>query len=341
MEIRSAQVTDLARIDQIYTEGLQMALRGDGATHPIRLWQMVTRTLSSLLPLSTPSEMLYVLEDDGKVMGFIQGESLSSTENPVARGAVEAIRVLNLSLSPELSGTAGGALIDHLCGEALARGIGRIYVRIPDGHPVSESFKAHGFTRYASDRVFYRPQPEDAPAPPAVPGLRRATRKDPFGLFTLYLAATPKAVSQVEAPDFDQWRAVHISDWPQRFGRRAGRSFVVERGGEVMGWLGVEPGPPGRPNTISMMARGDFSPKGELQQLLLAQAMHDLAGHPGAVWCNVRNYDTVTTRVLQDAGFELLAGQDLLVREMRVKVAARQRKKDKALAPVFGSVVRG
>src|SRR3979411_2013385 len=118
MEIRSAQVTDLARIDQIYSEGLQMALRGDGATHPIRLWQMVTRTLSSLLPLSTPSEMLYVLEDKDRVMGFIQGETLSSTDNPVSRGAVEAVRVLNLSLSPELSGTDGGARIAHPCSGA-------------------------------------------------------------------------------------------------------------------------------------------------------------------------------------------------------------------------------
>ena len=169
MQIRSAQVTDLGRIDQIYNEGLQMALRGDAATHPVRLWQMVTRTLSSLLPLSTPSEMLYVLEEDDRVMGFIQGETLSSADNPVARGAVEAIRVLNLSLSSELSGTAGGALIDHLCGEALARGIGRIYVRIPDGHPVAESFKAHGFTRYAIDRVFYRPEPDDLPPGPFSP----------------------------------------------------------------------------------------------------------------------------------------------------------------------------
>ena len=40
--------------------------------------------------------------------------------------------------------------------------------------------------------------------------------------------------------DFDQWRAVYISDWMQRFGRRSGRSLAVERGGEVMGWL--EPG---------------------------------------------------------------------------------------------------
>src|SRR3981081_4486298 len=116
MEIRSAQLTDLARIDQIYSEGLQMALVGDGATHPIRLWQMVTRTLSSLLPLPTPSEMLYVLEEEGHVMGFIQGEILTSTDNPMSRGAGEAVRVLNLSLSPELAGTAGGALIGPLCG---------------------------------------------------------------------------------------------------------------------------------------------------------------------------------------------------------------------------------
>jgi hypothetical protein len=343
VDIRSAQVTDLARIDQIYSEGLQMALLGDGATHPIRLWQMVTRTLSSLLPLSTPSEMLYVLEEDGRVMGFIQGEILSSTDNPVSRSAVEAVRILNLSLSPQLAGTAGGALIDHLCGEAMIRGIGRIYVRIPDGHPVSESFKAHGFVRYATDRVFYRPEPAELPPEPEVGGLRRAGRKDVFGLFTLYLASTPKAVSQVEAPDFDQWRAVYISDWMQRFGRRSGRSLVVERGGEVMGWLGIEPGQPGRPDTISMMARSDYSPTGELQGLLLARALHDLSGNPGAVWCNVRNYDTVTTRVLQDAGFELLAGQELLVREMRVKVpaAVRKAKKEKVMAPVFGAVANG
>jgi hypothetical protein len=280
-------------------------------------------------------------------MGFIQAESLSSSDNPVARNAVEALRVLNLSLSSELSGAGGGALIDHLCAEALGRGVTRVYVRIPDGHPVVESFKAHGFVRYANDRVFFH---STAPVPAAagdVPGLRTARRKDALGLFTLYLATTPKAVSQVEAPDFEQWRALHVSERMSermpRLGRRSSRSLVVERSGQIVGWLGVEPGPPSRPHTISMMANADESPKGELQELLLARAMRDLGTHPGAVWCNVRNYDTLTTRVLQDAGFEALAGQDLLVRELRVKVAARARvpKKEKAMAPVFGSVVQG
>jgi L-amino acid N-acyltransferase YncA len=347
VEIRSAQVTDLASIDQIYNEGLTTALAGEGATHPIRLWQMVTRTISSLLPLSIPTDMLYVLEEQGKVMGFIQAESLSSSDNPVARNAVEAVRVLNLSLSSELSGTAGGALIDHLCGEALSRGVTRIYVRIPDGHAVAESFKAHGFVRYANDRVFFRDMARPPAAAGDVPGLRAARRKDALSLFTLYLATTPKAVSQVEAPDFEQWRALHVTDRMSelmpRLGRRTSRSLVVERGSQIVGWLGVEPGPPSRPHTISMMANADASPKGELQELLLARALHDLGAHPGAVWCNVRNYDTMTTRVLQDAGFDALAGQDLLVRELRVKVAARARvpKKEKALAPVFGAVIRG
>jgi hypothetical protein len=216
-------------------------------------------------------------------------------------------------------------------------------VRIPDGHAAAESFRAHGFVHYANDRVFFRSTAQAPAAAGDVPGLRSARRKDALGLFTLYLATTPKAVSQLEAPDFEQWRALHLSDRIQLFGRRSSRSLVVERGGEVVGWLGIEPGPPSRPHTISMMANPDASPKGELQELLLARAMNDLGSHPGAVWCNVRNYDTLTTRVLQDAAFEALAGQDLLVRELRVKVAARVRvpKKEKALAPVFGAAVRG
>jgi hypothetical protein len=337
MAIRSAQVTDLARIDELYTDGMQLALQGEGATHPIRLWQMVTRTFSSLLPLAIPSELLYVLEDDdGKVVGFIQGELLTSGD--VRQRSSVAVRVLNLSLASTLSSASGGALIDHLCSEAISRGVGRVYVRTPDGHPVVESFKAHAFRRYAQDRVFLRDELGDPSTSEPVEGIRQARRRDLLGLFTLYLASTPKAVSQVEAPDFAQWRVVHEAEWVHRFSRTP-RSLVVERGGEVVGWLGSDPGQPGRPHTIAIMARSEYSPRGELQRQLLAHAQRNLA--PGPIWCNVRNYDTATTRVLQDAGFEQLAGQELLVRELRAQALApaRKSKKDKALAPVFGAIV--
>jgi L-amino acid N-acyltransferase YncA len=339
--IRSAQVTDLGSIDEIYHQGKDLSLQGEGATHPIRLWQMLTRTFSSLMPLSTPSEMLFVLEDDkGRVAGFIQAEMLGSTDG--RSRSSEAMRVLNLSLAPRLAGSAGGALIDHLCSEAIGRGVGRIYVRIPEGHPVMESFKAHGFQRYAQDRVFFRETLGETSSSKPIPGLRAARRNDLLGLFTLYLAVTPKAVSQFEAPDFGQWRAVHDTEWLQRFGRRPSKSLVVERGSEVVGWVGIEPGQPGRPHTISIMARADHSPKGELQEQLLAYSQDRLAAHPGAIWGNVRNYDTATTRVLQDAGFEDLAGQELLVRELRARALApaRKPKKEKVFSPVFGAMVQ-
>jgi hypothetical protein len=349
VNIRSAQVTDWGRIDEIYSEGLKLSLQGDGATHPVRLWQIVSRTLSSLLPLSTPSEMLYVLEDDeGRVSGFIQAEVLGGSDSRVPstrRRHPDAIRVLNLSLAPELSGAGGGALIDHLCSEAVGIGVARIYVRIPEGHAVLESFKAHGFTPYARDRVFYRDDGQSAAGPAAIDdgaeapvGLRPATRKDALGLFALYLAATPPPVSQVEAPDYQQWRALNEGEWLHRFGRRGNRSMVVERSNEVIAWMGVEVGSPGRPHTVALLTRQEQTGNGDLERQLLGEALRGLSGHGSAVWCNVRNYDTVTTRVLQDAAFDALAGQDLLVREMRSRVAAAARKstKDKAFAPVFG-----
>ncbi|GAC1333926.1 MAG: hypothetical protein NVSMB17_14950 [Candidatus Dormibacteria bacterium] len=342
MSIRSAQVTDWGRIDQIYADGLRLSLQGEGATHPVRLWQIVSRTLSSLLPLSTPSEMLYVSEDEeGNVNGFIQAEVLGGSDSLVPgprRRRPDAIRVLNLSLAPELSGAGGGALIDHLCGEAVAMGVARIYVRIPEGHAVGESFKAHGFTPYARDRVFYRDDTAAASDLAVLEGLRPVTRRDGLGLFTLYLAATPREVSQVEAPDYQQWRAINEAEWLHRFGRRGNRSLVLERGGEIVAWLGVELGSPGRPHTIAHLTRQDQGGDGVLERQLLGEALRSLAGHASGVWCNVRNYDTVTTRVLQEAGFEGLAGQDLLVREMRSRVRAAERKtrKEKAFAPVFG-----
>ncbi|MFN2464729.1 MAG: N-acetyltransferase family protein [Candidatus Dormibacteria bacterium] len=343
MNIRSAQVTDWGRIDEIYTEGLQLSLQGEGSTHPVRLWQIVTRTLSSLLPLSIPSEMLYVLEDDdGRVTGFIQAEVLGGTDTRLPgtrRRRPDAVRVLNLSLAPELSGAGGGALIDHLCSEAVAMGVARIYVRIPEGHAVMESFKAHGFTPYARDRVFLLSDISRVGLPPEpMSGLRPATRKDALGLFALYLAATPRSVSQVEAPEFKQWKAVHEGEWLHRFSRRGNRSMVLERNNEVVAWLGVELGSPGRPHTIAATTRQDQAPEEHLQEALISDALGTLSPHGGAVWSNVRAYDTTTTRALQDAGFEALAGQDLLVREMRSRVAAavRNPKKEKAFAPVFG-----
>src|ERR1035437_7635732 len=154
MEIRSAQVTDLAQIEKIYNEGLTLDLSGKGANTPVKLWQIINRVFASLIPLAIPSDLLYVLESENEIKGFIQGEIIYGNSIKGVQ-AVGIARILNLALVKQLPPGTGGMLIDHLCNESLQKGISRVYVRVPEKHPVIESFKAQGFLHYASEEVLY------------------------------------------------------------------------------------------------------------------------------------------------------------------------------------------
>jgi hypothetical protein len=59
---------------------------------------------------------------------------------------------------------------------------------------------------------------------------------------------------------------------------------------------------------------------------------------PGPVWCSLRHYDAVGIRLLQAEGFEVIASQSLMVRELPIKVPTkiRVRIKDKRLVPQYG-----
>src|SRR5437667_150878 len=58
----------------------------------------------------------------------------------------------------------------------------------------------------------------------------------------------------------------------------------------------------------------------------------------GPVWCSLRHYDEAGIRLLQKEGFEVIASQMLMVRELPLKVPAlmRVRIKDKRLVPQYG-----
>src|SRR5438132_1130529 len=62
------------------------------------------------------------------------------------------------------------------------------------------------------------------------------------------------------------------------------------------------------------------------------------ATQPGPVWCSLRHYDETAIRLLQKEGFEVIASQMLMVRELPQKVPARMRVriKDKRLVPQYG-----
>ncbi|HXJ48179.1 MAG TPA: hypothetical protein VNF91_03335, partial [Candidatus Acidoferrum sp.] len=76
MKIRTAGLLDLARIEEMHRSSDKRLSEAEPPA--ARLWSLLSATLSALLPLSQET-LIYVAEENGKVVGFIQasGQPLS------------------------------------------------------------------------------------------------------------------------------------------------------------------------------------------------------------------------------------------------------------------------
>jgi len=330
MQVRPAQLKDLGAIEALYRQ--QRESEGSPLKRQFassRLWFLLNSTFASILPISSPADHVYVMEDAERkvVKGFVQAEAASLGPS--------AWQILNLCLSPELDRFQGGtALLDHLFNEGLNRGVTKFIVRVPVDDPVADLFKARGFNAYATEHALLAEQVAPRPAP-ALAGWRSMRREDELGLYLLYCATTPKPVAAVEAANFAAWRrAFGMGGQSNRLPRRAPR-FVVERM-QVIAWMNLVPGSGGRPHTLSVMASAQPA---DLWPALVQRSLAYVASHqPGPVWCSLRHYETTGISLLQREGFEVIASQLLMVRELPLKVPAkiRVRIKDKRLVPQYG-----
>jgi ribosomal protein S18 acetylase RimI-like enzyme len=331
LNVRPAQLRDLAAIESLYRRQRREAEQPSGRKQitTSRLWFLLNNTFASILPITSAADHVYVMEDSRRkgVEGFIQAEA--------APLGPHAWQILNLCLDPDLDRFRGGtALLDHLFNEGLSRGVTKFIVRVSVDDPVAELFKARGFTAYATEHALLAESVAQRPAP-AVPGWRAMRREDELGLYLLYCATTPRPAVAVEAPNFAEWRR-NFGPASSRLGRRPSQArFVVERV-QVVGWMSLMAGGGGRPHTLSLMAAAQPP---ELWPALVQRALAYAAGHrPGPVWCNLRHYQTQGLRLLQQEGFEVIASQTLMVRELPLKVPAgiRVRIKEKRLVPQYG-----
>jgi ribosomal protein S18 acetylase RimI-like enzyme len=333
LKVRPAQLKDLAAIEALYRQQVREAERSPLKRQfaSTRLWFLLNSTFASILPITSTADYVYVMEDSRRhaIQGFIQAETATLGPN--------AWQILNLCLSPDLDRfNDGTALLDHLFNEGLNRGVTKFVVRLPVDDPVADLFRARGFAAYATEHAFL----SEAVAPramPALSGWRSMRRGDELGLYLLYCATTPKSVAAVEAANFAEWRrSFAVGLRGARMPRRAGQPrFVVERV-QVIGWMSLVPGGGGRPHTLGLMAAAqptDLWPA-LLQRSLAYVAQH----HPGPVWCSLRHYDEAGIRLLRGEGFEVIASQTLMVRELPLKIPARMRVriKDKRLVPQYG-----
>jgi GNAT superfamily N-acetyltransferase len=314
---------DLTRIEEMHRSA---DVRLSEAEPPAaRLWSLLSSTLSAFLPLSQET-LIYVAEENGKVVGFIQasGQPLGLD----LRGA-RVLQVLNLQVAEESdSDDVATALVEHLSNQALEKGALRLFVRLPERDPLLPAFRLRGFRQYATEVVVYADKPvmhsEQFPE-----GIRAVKRGDNRMLYQLYRKVTPQGVSQLEAPTYREWRALHGGEWTGRLAARGSdkQEFVVDRV-EVVGWVKAERSSGARPDTLNFMALPEGPLPGELADFGLSL----VKGSEAPAWSSLRHYDSHMIDALRGRGFSMLLTQLLLVKELAVRVPVRE----KGLVPSFG-----
>ncbi|HEY1419373.1 MAG TPA: hypothetical protein VGG90_01535 [Candidatus Dormibacteraeota bacterium] len=323
MKVRAAGLLDLARIEEMHRSS-DMRL-SEAAPPAARLWSLLSATLSALLPLSQET-LMYVAEDNGKVVGFIQA---SGQPLQLDLRRARMLQVLNLQVADGSDADdVAPALVEHLCNQALARGALRIFVRLRERDPLLPAFRLQGFRQYATEVVVYADKPaireEQFPE-----GLRPVKRGDNRMLYQLYRKVTPQGVSQLEAPTYRDWRAMHGGEWTGRLAARGSdkQEQVVDRV-EIVGWVKVERGSGARPDTLQFMAVPENPLPGQLADFGLSM----LGDSEGSAWSSLRHYDSHMIDALRGRGFSVLLTQLLLVKELAVRVPVRE----KGLVPSFG-----
>jgi len=322
VKIRAAGLLDLARIEEMHRSSDKRLSEAEPPA--ARLWSLLSATLSALLPLSQET-LIYVAEENGKVVGFIQasGQPLGLD---LRRATV--LQVLNLQLADENSEEVAAALVEHLSNQALERGAIRLFVRLPDRDPLLPAFRLRGFRQFATEVVVYADHP--APRSEKFPeGVRLVKRADNRMLYQLYRKVTPQGVSQLEAPTYREWRALNGGEWTGRLAARGSdkQEYVVDRI-ELVGWVKAERSSGARPHTLNFMAL----PEGPLPAELADFGLSLLGDSDAPTWSSLRHYDSHMIDALRGRGFSVLLTQLLLVKELAVRVPVRE----KGLVPSFG-----
>jgi hypothetical protein len=323
MQVRSASYRDLSQVDELYRATIALEYEFDqrmesaGPQSPVpgpalaRAWSILTRSLSALMPLADVGDQLYVAEEQGRIVGFVQAEPAPGKR---------AWRILNLCLAHTAEGHfAGVPLLHHLVNEGLERGVTRFLVRISEDHPLQATLREQGFLPYASEQIRFRelPKPPDHHSEPWVP----ASAADLAGVYLLYLRTAPHAVAAVEAPNLTQWRATFQLGWLARMDGRAGdsRHFVIKQNGGIVAWAGVRLPARARPSLVGLM----LDPQ---ESQVAVEAVHSLLGQipPGPTLCLLRHYDAELHRAVAARGFEPVATQILMARDLPLKLRARR-----------------
>ncbi|HEX4215616.1 MAG TPA: GNAT family N-acetyltransferase [Candidatus Dormibacteraeota bacterium] len=310
MRLRTASLLDLGRIEQMHRDAEE---RFASEAPTVRLWALVSQTLTAILPLAQES-LLYVAEEDGQLLGFVQASGSGPARSLSSR--LSSLQVLNVCVGKDAHvDEVAPRLIDHLVRKAGELGVHRLFVRVPLDDPLTALFRLRGFRQFATESVLFAEAPQGG-ADPAIPGLHHFHSREDRALYSLYRRVTPIHVAQLEAPTYRAWRAAR---------GEVGDQEAVDRG-ELLAWTSVVRGSQTRPHRLSFLLR----PERELAEQLADHVLASCTGEPA--WTSLRHYDGHMIDALRGRGFTILLSQGLLVRDTTLTEPLV----DKTLVPSFG-----
>jgi hypothetical protein len=206
------------------------------------------------------------------------------------------------------------ALIEALCGRAVAEGVEKLYLRVHENSDAVAPARQAGLFAYARESV--RVALAEAAVPPtdllddiALAGLRPRQPVDHQALFQLYSSLVPLAVRQVEAMTLREWRWLDGWGGPgaalQSRGRRR-QDYVVAREGAIHGWIRIYPAT----RRVEVLCGGRDS---DLARSLVAFGRARLGGGEPVI-LPLRDYQSALAPIVEEIGFSIAVRNWLLVR---------------------------
>jgi len=222
-----------------------------------------------------------------------------------------------ICLAPSLESDATASLaweylLQYICRAAGEEGVLRLFAKVPENAPATEIFRALDFHPYAHEDLFWH---ESSAAfrvlqPPTLK-LRSWRAEDDWRLHHLYIQVTPANVQIAEG--FSSSNAGRAFNPEARRGSE--EEHVMEAHGEIRGYLGLSIGTKGY--GLRIVLHPGHVDKSEELLLWSLSALKKRPPHP--VYCSVRQYEKGMQDPLRNRGFDLLASQVLMVKQLAVR----------------------
>lgn len=339
--IRSVRYSDLDAVRSIFESAFreEYGRRGVDIGSQVGRWQKMYPLIRVLGLFPNPYRYmlnLFVMEEEGKICGFIQ---CTPGNGEKTRWHIDYVAV-----APDCQGRGLGVkLVEAVFERYGALGVKCFTLEVDaQNAPALRLYEKLGFRQYAAVTYYQTEKPAKPNPEAAVPAVRAYRSRDAQGLYELYLASTPAPVRLVDSRKPSDF-AVGFIDRSMAEMRRglkqvADERFVVEENGKIVAYLRVMAQMRALPHTVQIMVHPGYE---HLYGGLLEQAARVLSQYPeNTVLSWAPDYQPSKQQALTDWGMKPLTVDRCLVRDnlialkLPVKESA-QLADDKAFKPAF------